>query len=161
MTQIPDVVYARPLDAPVDEFVASWTRLMGGVHRGADGVAEAINGRSPVVFADDRPSRTEMAAAAVGVVRATAAVAATGSVVIDARQARAVSLLPPVCVFIVQARDIVATPADILRHRERWWPDGPPSQIVFVTGPSRSGDIELQLLTGVHGPGEVHVVIEE
>ncbi len=97
--------------------------------------------------------------AAVGVVRAVAAVAATGSIVVDSRQVRAVSLLPPACVFVVNAADIVATPADVLRHRERWWPDGPPSQIVFVGGPSRSGDIELQLLTGVHGPGEVHAVI--
>ena len=156
---IPEVVYGRAFDSPVDDFIASWSRLMGGVHRGPDGVTEAIAGRTPVVFADDKPSREEMAAATVGVVRAVAAVAATGSVVIDARQARGVSLLPTVCVFIVRAADIVATPGDVLRHKGKWWPDGPPSQIVFVTGPSRSGDIEMQLLTGVHGPGEVHVAI--
>lgn len=155
----PEVVYARTISDPVEDFIASWSRLMGGIHRGDDGVTEAINGRSPVAFAVDRPSRDELATAAVGVVPAVAAVAATGSIVIDSRHVRSTSLLPPVCVFIVRASDIVATPADVLRHRDRWWPDGPPSQIVFVTGPSRSGDIELQLLTGVHGPGEVHAVI--
>jgi L-lactate dehydrogenase complex protein LldG len=34
-----------------------------------------------------------------------------------------------------------------------------PSSVVLVTGPSKTGDIELKLTTGVHGPGEVHLVI--
>jgi L-lactate utilization protein LutC len=159
VTAIPEVVYGRAVTSPVDDFIASWTRLMGQVHRGADGVTDAIAGRSPVAYAEDRPSREFLATAAVGVVPAVAAVAATGSIVIDSQLVRSASLLPPACVFVIRAADIVATPADVLRHRDRWWPDGPPSQIVFVTGPSRSGDIELQLLTGVHGPGEVHAVI--
>jgi hypothetical protein len=101
------------------------------------------------------------AGAEAAVVHATAAVAQTGSVVVssDANGGRAVSLLTPRALFVIDESDIVDTPADVLRNRTRWWPDGPPSQIVFVTGPSRSADIEMTLTIGVHGPGVVHALI--
>ena len=101
------------------------------------------------------------ARAAVTVVGCVAMVAATGSVVVDARLARgrSISLLPPVCIVVARSSRLVATPGDVLRHREDFWPGGVPSQVVFITGPSRSADIEMTLTRGVHGPGELHVVV--
>lgn len=101
------------------------------------------------------------AQADAAVVQATAAIAQTGSVVVtsDANRGRALSLLTPRALFVIDEADIVDTPGDVLRNRQRWWPDGPPSQIVFVTGPSRSADIEMTLTVGVHGPGAVHALI--
>ena len=130
------------------------------VRRGIDGFCDAwhaVGGTSERVSSlDDRADTTQPHE----LVFATAAVAQTGSVVVDSsRNARAASLLPDRCAFVIDASTIVDTPGDVLRDRTRWWPAGPPSQIVFVTGPSRSADIEMTLTVGVHGPGRVHAII--
>jgi len=90
-----------------------------------------------------------------------AAIAETGTLVCctDGRQGRLLSLLAPVHVAIVRSSDIVA---DMLDYWQRVAGDvggrGPSCQ-VMITGPSKTSDIEGVLITGVHGPGEVHVVI--
>lgn len=96
------------------------------------------------------------AGAAVGVVRAVAAAAQTGTVFVraDDNRGRAAGLLPPACVFVIEAGTVVDTLGDYLRSVE-----DPPSQLVAVTGPSRSADIESTLVIGVHGPGEVHAIL--
>ena len=38
-------------------------------------------------------------------------------------------------------------------------PENLPSNVAFITGPSKTGDIELRLTTGVHGPGTWHVIL--
>jgi L-lactate dehydrogenase complex protein LldG len=73
-----------------------------------------------------------------------------------AARGRAASLLPRVHLCVVRADRLVATPADVLRDG-RWHP--PPSNLVFITGPSRTGDIEQVMTLGVHGPTAVHVVV--
>lgn len=97
----------------------------------------------------------------VGVVPATGAIAATGTVVVDSTRlaGRAPALLPPAAIFVIRAATIVSTPTDLLLRTRAWWPDGLPSQFVLVTGPSRSADIEMSLTIGVHAPGEVHAII--
>lgn len=99
------------------------------------------------------------ATAALGVTGSVAAVAATGSMVLDAARAggRGASLLPPVHLCVVRASAVVATPGDVLRAIGRDGP--PPSNLVLVTGPSRTGDIEQILTVGVHGPAAVHIVV--
>jgi hypothetical protein len=161
-----------------DGFVEAWTAL-GGTStvvttdelvpavRGWIGGASAVVGPQPRFDALEGALRwpacgvAAAAGADAAVIQSTAAVAQTGSVVVssDANGGRALSLLTPRALFVIDEADIVDTPADVLRNRTRWWPTGPPSQIVFVTGPSRSADIEMTLTIGVHGPGAVHALI--
>ena len=68
------------------------------------------------------------------------------------------SLLPENHVAIVAASRIVRTMEDgwDLLRRER---GGLPRQVNFVSGPSRTADIEMTLVLGAHGPFRVHVVV--
>jgi L-lactate dehydrogenase complex protein LldG len=105
-------------------------------------------------------ARATGAAAALGVTGAVAAIAATGSVVQDSTRSggRGASLLPGVHLCVVAASRLVATPGDVLRVLTN---DTLPSNLVFITGPSRTGDIEQLITLGVHGPTAVHVVLLE
>jgi L-lactate dehydrogenase complex protein LldG len=100
------------------------------------------------------------AAAGLGITGAVAAVAATGSVVLDSRVAggRSASLLPTVHLCVVSVNSLVAAPADVLRRLGSAVDALPPS-LVLVTGPSRTGDIEQLLTLGAHGPTALHVVL--
>jgi L-lactate dehydrogenase complex protein LldG len=91
-------------------------------------------------------------------------IAETGTLALSARpgQMRGVSLVPPVHVAVARAEQIVATLADYLMLLQAADADVQrylTSCVSFITGPSRTGDIELTLTVGVHGPGELHLVI--
>ncbi|MEW9674222.1 lactate utilization protein C [Ammoniphilus sp. 3BR4] len=72
---------------------------------------------------------------------------------------RPVSLLPPVFLCILSEKTIVPRLTQAVRHIQAKVPEGLPACINFITGPSRTGDIEMDLALGVHGPGKVHVIL--
>ena len=88
------------------------------------------------------------------------AVAETGSLVIRSspRAGRAVSLVPPLHLAIVQRSQIVPDLIDAMRLIDL---EGPATGAVFITGPSKTSDIEMTLVTGIHGPTEVMVFLLE
>ena len=98
-------------------------------------------------------------AADLGISVATYVVAETGTIVLASSLAepRSVSLLPPVHIVLVEKKQILADLFDVFAR----FPATAelPSCLTLITGPSKTGDIELRLVTGVHGPGEVHVVL--
>lgn len=112
--------------------------------------------------------RQAMLDCAIGITSCDLAIAETGSLLMCSRSGRerVASLLPPVHVAIVERRQIVPDLMDAIaflgggpgtkRSRE---PAEFPSNAVLITGPSKTGDIELQLTTGVHGPGKWHVIV--
>jgi L-lactate dehydrogenase complex protein LldG len=84
------------------------------------------------------------------------ALADTGSVVLlSSDEPRARSLLPFVHVTVVREDTILPDLAALFEVLG----DDLPSSVAIVTGPSRSADIEQKLAVGVHGPGDVHVVL--
>lgn len=100
-------------------------------------------------------------AADVGITSCDYALAETGSLVMLARpgQERMASLLPPVHIALVERTQILPDLYDAIERLQALGFDGLPSNAVLITGPSKTGDMELELTTGVHGPGRWCVII--
>lgn len=108
-------------------------------------------------FAADN-CREPFFAADIGISGVDYLVAETGSVAVLAKNAepRSVSLLPPVHIAVAERAQLLPDLFDLFAQLA---PAALPSCLTLITGPSKTGDIELRLVTGVHGPGEIHVIL--
>ena len=98
---------------------------------------------------------------AVGVARAAKGIAQTGTcvVVADDEALRLETMLPEVSVILLNRADILPdlpSAAPFLREQQT---QGRASYVSFITGPSRTADIERVSAIGVHGPLELHIVL--
>ena len=113
--------------------------------------------------AERRPALREKAVEAdLGVTGVDYAIAETGSCVLLAGKgvSRLVALLPPVHVAIVRRGQVLPSLDELFTlRRDEFYLDNLGSYMNIITGPSRSADIEQTIVTGVHGPGEVHMVL--
>lgn len=100
----------------------------------------------------------------VGITGCDFAVAETGTVVVIPKTgvSRLVSLTPPVHVAIVFLGQIVRSLDELFAIRRYQIISGSKNGYMnLISGPSRSGDIENIMIQGVHGPGEVHLILIE
>lgn len=91
------------------------------------------------------------------------AVAETGSLVLASapKKGRSVSLLGRVHVAVLRADQILPDLYDLPARLAADFPRGLPGNLTLITGPSKTADIELHLIIGVHGPAVVYVVLIE
>lgn len=91
----------------------------------------------------------------VGVTDVLAALAETGSIVVASSRTipRAVFLVPERHIVVVRASRVIPDLFDLFTDLGR-----PPAALTIVSGPSKTADIEGILITGVHGPREVHIL---
>jgi L-lactate dehydrogenase complex protein LldG len=108
--------------------------------------------------------RVVSARADLGLTGVDLAVAETGTLVLvsGAGRPRSTSLLPPCHIALFDRAALVESLYQVGVFLEAWHGDGisPGTGAVvnFITGPSRTADIELTLTRGVHGPKEVHAI---
>ena len=111
--------------------------------------------------------RAIAARADLGLTGVDLAIAETGTLVLvsGAGRPRSTSLLPPYHVAIFDRTALVESLRQVGVLLEAWHGDGRApaggASINFITGPSRTADIELTLTRGVHGPKEVHAIFVE
>lgn len=98
--------------------------------------------------------------AGMGISEFELAIAESGTIVQDASSlhTRLVSMLPPVHLAIIATKSIVGTFPDALSVIDNVYESHLPPFLSFVTGPSKTADIERVLTIGVHGPKEVIVL---
>jgi L-lactate dehydrogenase complex protein LldG len=109
---------------------------------------------------DERAARLQaLDPVLVGLTGAHAALADTGSIVVVSGpgRGRIASLLPPTHIAVVRAEQMYPSLGPFLASNPDVLEVG--ANLVVITGPSRTGDIEGTLVLGVHGPGDLHVVV--
>ena len=108
----------------------------------------------------DAPNQSELFDCDLGITTAQWAIAETGTLVLESEceRHRLASLVPPIHVAILESGRIRRTMSEILELIKNS-DVGLSRTVTFITGPSRTSDIELTLAIGVHGPGELHVIV--
>jgi L-lactate dehydrogenase complex protein LldG len=95
----------------------------------------------------------------LGITGCQVAAADSGTVFLtNVERNRLISLLPPIHVVVFTPDQLAADLGEALRRARA---DMVPAIITLIAGPSRTGDSEMTLTTGVHGPGELHVLLVE
>jgi L-lactate utilization protein LutC len=155
---VPDGAAATPKVVELLQGVAARRVLLGrGAVLEALSLAEALQSAGVQWLAADRDA---VFSADVGVTGVDYLIAETGSIVLFSGpdQPRSASLLPPVHIAVATRDQLLPDLFDLF-ERQKAAGQGIRACMTVITGPSKTGDIELKLVTGVHGPGEVHVVL--
>lgn len=141
--------------------VLSWDEHclpLPGVHAALEAAGVQVI-RQHAADAQDGAARQAWASAGVGLTAAVACLAQTGSIVVVSGpgRGRLASLLPPVHVALVSQTMLWESLPELLTAQPELATAG--TNLVCITGPSRTADIEHTLSRGVHGPRDIHVVI--
>ncbi len=126
--------------------------------------ASGIDIIQPDVHDEMRMEMLEAAAAAqVGITGADAAAATTGSLIFTTGpgKGRIPTVLPPVHVAIITLDQLLPRLESwVAMQRSKGLPLTNSANVAIISGPSKTGDIEMQMVLGVHGPGKVRVIVK-
>ena len=129
-------------------------------HSGAltDAVCPVLN--LPLLRTDRPYDINALEACDVGISECDALIAQTGSVLVTSRSAggRALSVLPPHHVVLARREQLLPDLPTAFELLKKKYGANYPSMISFITGPSRTGDIERILVLGAHGPKKLTIL---
>jgi len=96
-----------------------------------------------------------------GITSAAGAIAETGALILwpTQKEPRLMSIVPPLHIAVLKADTIHNSLSEVMQKEN--WPANMPTNVVLVSGPSKTADIEMTLAFGVHGPKDLIVLIVE
>ncbi len=145
-----DVLTDIPLDVAIRDTGASIDLTKSTGIAGDDGQTEREKAKKAVFTAD------------IGITGVDYAIAETGSVVLHPRKglSRLVSLAPPTHIAVLRPGEVLESLDELFAVERNEFLSGRLSgSMNLISGPSKTGDIEGTIVTGIHGPLEVHLVI--
>jgi L-lactate dehydrogenase complex protein LldG len=103
--------------------------------------------------------KDEMFQIGAGITSTSGAIAETGAIIVwpTEQEPRLMSLVPPIHIAVLDADRIYNTFCEAIQNQN--WPAKMPTNVLLISGPSKTADIELVLAFGVHGPKELVVII--
>lgn len=81
------------------------------------------------------------------------------SLVSSPTQPRLLSLITKCSVILLKKEKILSNMSEVFAEIKKQYPEVLPTNILFIAGPSRTADIELQVVFGVHGPQKVYIIL--
>lgn len=136
-----------------------WTSAAAHHHSLLDPVVKFLG--LETLFAEHRLDPKSLEKCSVGITACDALIAQTGSILLTTRSAggRALSVLPPHHVVVARADQLVPDLPAAFDLLCAIYGTNYPSFATFITGPSRTGDIERILVLGAHGPRNLTVIL--
>lgn len=136
-----------------------WKKIASHSHHDTDALLEGID--LPVVRTEKVYAVDDLESCDAGVTGCEVLVAQTGGVMVSVESAggRALSVLPPHHVVIARTSQMVPDLTAAFEHVKKRYGKKFPSFMSFITGPSRTGDIERILVLGAHGPKRLTVLL--
>lgn len=151
----------QTLEQKVNEIAASYgyEKLIYPANLGLD--LEKIAAKEKICFDKEiEYLRTEVFHSDFSIINARAGVSSHGVALVlsSKEQPRMLSLAPKLCIVLLKKENVLRSLSEALNlvKREN---EILPSNILFIAGPSRTADIELITVFGVHGPQKAHVIL--
>jgi L-lactate dehydrogenase complex protein LldG len=158
LVRVPDLAAAK---AALTELARSkgWKRLAYHAHPDTAACTDGLPCEAWSV--DQNFDKHHLESCDVGLTSCEAIVAQTGSILVSSATngGRALSILPHIHVVIGRADQVVGDLTDAFALMRSRHGDRLPSMLSFITGPSRTGDIERILVLGAHGPKELVLIL--
>jgi L-lactate dehydrogenase complex protein LldG len=135
-----------------------WQRVASHGGKLTDAACQALD--LPVLRTDQPYDVNELEVCDAGISECDALIAQTGTVLVTSRSAggRALSVLPPHHVVLSRRDQLLPDLPTAFELLQRLYTDNYPSFVSFITGPSRTGDIERILVLGAHGPKKLTII---